>query len=77
MNTIIVTGWNPGLDKISLTKIIRKHTGLGLAEGKQCTDQILDKQPVSFEKLSKSTAEVFLTELRGIGAVGEIKEENT
>jgi ribosomal protein L7/L12 len=77
MNTIIITGWNPGLDKIALTKKIRKHTGLGLAEGKQCTDQILDKKPVRFKKLSKNAAEVFLMEVRGIGAIGEIKEENT
>jgi len=76
MRTVIITGWNPGLDKIALTKTIRKHTGLGLTEGKQCTDQILEKKPVTFKNLSQSTAEVFLKEVRGIGAIGDIKEEN-
>ena len=51
MNTITITGWNPGLDKIALTKMIRKHTGLGLAEGKQYTDQILEKKTVTFKKV--------------------------
>jgi ribosomal protein L7/L12 len=69
MNTVVITGWNPGLDKIALTKIIRKHTGLGLAEGKQCTDQILDKKPVRFKNLNKSTAKAFLAELQGLAAM--------
>ena len=37
MKKIIISGWRPGLDKIGLTKIIRKYTGIGLAEGKTYT----------------------------------------
>lgn len=34
MYTVVVTGWEQGLDKVALTKAIRRHTGLGLAATK-------------------------------------------
>ena len=72
-SVIIITGWNPGLDKIAVTKTIRKHTGFGLAEGKNCIDQILENKHVTFNNLSREAAESFLNEMKQIGAVGEIK----
>lgn len=74
MRTVIITGWNPGLDKIALTKTIRSHTGFGLAEGKNCTDQVLENKPVVFDNLSQEAAESFLAELKQIGVVGEIRK---
>jgi len=77
MSTIVITGWNQGLDKIALTRTIRQHTGLGLDQSKQCTDEVLEGKPVAFKHLSQSTAAVFLREVRAIGATGEIREEDT
>ena len=75
MNTVIISGWKPGLDKIALTKTIRTHTGLGLADGKQCTDQILERKPVIFSNLNREAAESFLKDVTKIGAIGEIREQ--
>ena len=74
MNTIIISGWRTGLQKVSLTKIIRSYTGLGLAEGKQCTDDVVSGKSVRFENLESEAAKVFLIELEKIGAIATIEE---
>ena len=76
MKTLIVTGWKLGLDKIALTKVIRAYTGLGLAEGKSCTDQVLENKIVTFKNLDLEIAERFLRDIQNIGAIGEIERQN-
>jgi ribosomal protein L7/L12 len=75
MSKVIITGWNPGLKKVSLTKVIRRHTGFGLARGKQCTDEILENKSVVFRNLERSTAERLLEDASECGAVGKIEED--
>jgi ribosomal protein L7/L12 len=72
MKTLIITGWRLGLDKIALTKVIRAYTGLGLAEGKNCTDQVLENKTVTFTELDIETAKQFLRDIQNVGATGEI-----
>jgi ribosomal protein L7/L12 len=75
MKTLQITGWKPGLDKIALTKIIRSHTGFGLAEAKRCTDDVLENKPVIFKGLKSSDADAFLADVQSIGAVASVSEE--
>lgn len=72
MCTITITGWKPRFNKIALTQAIRSYTGVGLAEAKRCTDQILENKLTTFENLTPKVAEAFLKEIREIGAVGQI-----
>ncbi len=74
MKTLIITGWRVGLDKIALTKAIRAYTGLGLAEGKSCTDQVLENKIVTLKDLDPEIAERFLNDIQHIGAIGQIAE---
>jgi ribosomal protein L7/L12 len=75
MKTLQISGWKPGLDKIALTKIIRIYTGLGLAEAKRRTDDILENKPVVFRGLKSSDGDAFLADVRSIGAVADVSEE--
>lgn len=63
------------MQTIALTRTIRQHTGVGLAEGKRCTEQIVERKPVAFKNLSQGVAEAFLEELRALGVNGEIRED--
>ncbi len=38
---VLLTGWMPGMLKVSLTKAIRTATGMDLASAKRCTDDVL------------------------------------
>ena len=73
MKKIIISGWRPGLDKIGLTKIIRKYTGIGLAEGKTYTDKILDGEIVVFDLIETNITD-FLKELSDVGVVAKISD---
>ena len=77
MAVVKLTGWQAGLRKISLTKIIRKHTGYGLAKGKKCVDDVLEDIPVLIPDLSNNVAEELLREVRSVGAVAEIDLEDS
>jgi ribosomal protein L7/L12 len=74
MSNLIITGWKPGLNKIELTKIIRRYTRLGLAESKHTTDQVLEKKLVFFKDIDLDIAESFLNDLTEVGAVVEIEK---
>jgi ribosomal protein L7/L12 len=77
MKQLKIDGWKPGLDKVKLTNIIRSHTGLGLAEAKRCTDDVLENKSVVFRKLDSSDAEIFLTEVRSVGGVAHVADDST
>jgi ribosomal protein L7/L12 len=75
MKALQITGWKAGLDKIALTRIIRVHTGMGLAEAKRYTDDVLENKPVVFNGLDAKAAEAFLSDVRSIGAVADVSVE--
>lgn len=70
---MVVSDWKPGLDKIRLTKIIRLHTGLGLAESKRLTDEILEGKEVAFPDINSEAADHFINELKECGAITEAR----
>jgi len=73
MSTVKLVGWKPRLQKIALTKIIRKHTGYDLARGKKCTDNVLENKEVVISNLNESVAEQLLKEVTEIGVVAIIE----
>ena len=72
MSAAILTGWQPGLKKISLTQLIRAYTGYDLAQGKHCVDDLLEGKTVVLPELRKEQADIFVTEARKLGAICEI-----
>jgi hypothetical protein len=66
------TDWKKIENKVAVTKTIRQYTGLGLAEAKKCTDQILTREVTEFEILELHTAEAFLGDMKILGIEGKI-----
>src|SRR5580658_2419591 len=66
------TDWKKIEDKVAVTKTIRQYTGLGLAEAKKCTDQILAHEVTEFEIPELHTAEHFLEDMKLLGIEGNI-----
>ena len=59
-----------GANKIAVSKVVRAATGLGLKEAKE----IVDNVPKALkEGISKEDAEKLAEELKGAGAVAEVK----
>ena len=59
-----------GANKIAVVKVVRAATGLGLKEAKE----IVDNVPKALkEGISKEDAEKLAEELKGAGAVAEVK----
>jgi hypothetical protein len=68
---VVLSGWKPGLLKISLTKAIRKATGMDLPNAKRCTDDVLARKPVALTFSTPEKAEEFQGEVEKLGAVVE------
>lgn len=64
---IELTGWVKGLQKISLTKLIRECAGYGLAAGKACVDDLLEGKTVVIE-MPDAVAPRFMEEATMLGA---------
>ena len=77
MVNVIITGWQAGFKKIGMTQLIRACTGYGLAEGKQCVDDILDEKKVVLEKLTGEQARNFVSEAQELGAVCCVQADET
>ena len=73
MSTVRLIGWKSEFKKVSHTKIIRKYTGYGLAEGKRCTDDVLDGKEVVISNLTEEAARKLLEEVTEIGVVAAIE----
>jgi hypothetical protein len=74
MKHLVISGWNVGLDKVLLTKVLRTEFGYSLSEGKSITDQVLDDREIRipFDR-ELSVAENFVKRLREIGAKASIE----
>ena len=74
MHKIIIKGYI-GLNKVAMTKAIKKHTNLNLNESKKYTDTLLEKGNVTIEINSKESALQLITELREANANAELLSE--
>lgn len=63
-----ITGWRPGLLKVSMTQAIRDHTTLGLGAAKAITDAVLRGELASVPVRDWATAVRLAEHLQGLGA---------
>jgi hypothetical protein len=68
---VVLTGWNPGMQKIALTRAIRKSTGMDLPSAKRCTDDVLVRKPVTLMFSTPEQGDEFQVEAQKLGAVVE------
>lgn len=66
---VIITGWQEGFRKISMTKLIRAYAGYGLARGKQDVNAILAGELVVIPGFAREQAASFVSAAQMLGAV--------
>ena len=69
MATVEITGWQIGFNKVACTNIVRAASGLGLADGKQVTDEVLAGKAQYVSVPSVAIARQLVQDLVAIGAV--------
>jgi hypothetical protein len=69
MARVHITGYEPGLRKIAMTKTIRLHSGLDLAAAIRCTGSVLVGETVVVEVPTPADAECLAKELQKLGAI--------
>jgi hypothetical protein len=69
MPQVVITGWNQGLRKISMTRAIQEHSGLTLSAAKAVTDAVLEGQTVALSVPDAGTAAALARELSSLGAM--------
>jgi hypothetical protein len=71
MSQILLTGWRPGFQKVSLTKLLQTSAGLTLGAAKSVTDEVLNGKSVVVS-LTKGDANEFVDAADKLGAVASI-----
>jgi hypothetical protein len=66
-----LTGWLPGLKKVSLAKLIRELAGLPLDQAHDAVNRLLGGDVVDLSFASSDVAGRFAEEARELGAVAE------
>lgn len=69
MITVTLTGWKPGLKKISLTHLLQSMACQGLQEAKGHVDSLLDGDMIAIEFPSLIEAERFAQAASAIGVI--------
>lgn len=75
MVRLSIVGWREGLLKVSMTKLLQEHLGIGLREAKQATDAVLEGRIICYE-LEESQAEALAKALDNVGAIIEISDRD-
>jgi hypothetical protein len=73
MTTVVITGWAPGFEKVSCTKLVRARLGLDVRDGKQITDDILQRIVRRLELPTNAEATSLVLELAKIGALAHVE----
>jgi hypothetical protein len=69
MKTVVLKGWNVGLNKVALNKLLRLHAGMSLSEAKASVDDILEGKHVSLNFDSEDQLASFCNQAISIGVI--------
>ena len=67
MVTVALFGWEPGANKVALTRLLQQRAGLSLAAAKHCTDLCLAGERALVSLATNTEAREFTEALAGIG----------
>lgn len=72
MISILMNGWNEGLDKVALTKLQMEILGMSLINSKNNVDELLDNNVITLNAISVAIAHNFYDSATKIGVICEI-----
>jgi hypothetical protein len=73
MAHVVITGWQPGLRKVGLAKLLRTQARLSLAQAHASVEQCLEGEDVVIGMNSMDEAEVLAREANALGAIAEVR----
>lgn len=73
MPEIHIIGWRPGLEKVSMTRLLREQAGLRLKEAKDYTDRVLEGEAIILPIPDTSQVQKLASALNGIGAIVKVR----
>src|SRR5687767_1241951 len=76
VTNVRITGWRPGLRKVSLTEAIMRYTGYDLAVAKYLTDTVLDGAPIALPLRENVNPAQVVSELDALGAVASYESQS-
>jgi len=63
---LTIEGWREGFKKISFTKLLQREAGLGLADAKHVTDEVLENKPIRV-RVPTNRRDSFIDEAKALG----------
>jgi hypothetical protein len=75
MPTLILTGWKPGLRKVSLTELLQRRVNVSLVQAKGCVDRLLDGKSIAIDFSHGHNADHFAREATMLGVICEVHAE--
>jgi ribosomal protein L7/L12 len=73
MQKVKIIGWEQGLKKISLTKLLQESAGKDLAEAKAMVDALIEGQPFEISFQQDADARAFLEGAKRLGAKVDLR----
>ena len=75
MSAIRISGWQPGMRKISVTKFLQEEVGLGVREAKAMVDVVLEGREVEIDLAPGDDADAVTASIRELGAICEVRRD--
>ncbi len=69
MRDVLLVGWQDGLQKVKLNKLLQQYCGMSLSSAKSAVDQLLEGGSVKCRLCEPSLRDEFLEEARSLGAL--------
>jgi len=69
MARVVFTGWNPGLQKVSLAKLLRSEASLSLKEAHEYVCRIMEREVVTVDMPTTEAAEDLVARAVSLGAI--------
>ncbi len=73
MPRLVMTGWNKGMKKVSLSMLLKEDAHLGLREAKRCVDRLLEGETVVIELPPTCEPRAMATKVRKLGIECEVQ----
>lgn len=73
MTELRISGWRPGMRKLSLTSLLRERLGLSLRDAKAAVDLVLEGREAHLHVPDEADCERLIAEIADLGAIAELK----
>jgi hypothetical protein len=76
MPKVILTGWKPGLRKVSLTELLQRHVNPSLVQAMGYVDRLLNGESITVDFSYGHDAADFAREATALGAICEVHADS-